>query len=102
MKTLARIVIIVTAFAIAMGLIYLAVNVGGSSSAASPAFERREGFAPQGERGELRGDGGSLTRLTFGMIKNISIVAIFVALITIPRGFRQKMKRQAASAQISL
>ncbi len=93
MKTLGRIVVILCAFALVMGLTYMAVNAGSSSTgAAAPAFERGGGFPRlAGARGE-RG-GGWMP----GMIKNVGIIAVLVALVTVPKNFMQKRKRQISA-----
>ncbi len=96
MKTLGRVVIILCAFALVMGLTYMAVTAGNSSTgAAAPAFERGGGFPrPDGARREFRGEGGG--GWIFGMIRNVGIIAVLVALVTIPKDFMQKRRRQIA------
>jgi len=109
MKTLGRILIILAAFAIVMGITYVAVNVaGGSSSTGMPQFQGGErpalpnGQFEMGERpafpgsqfgerpeGRERGGGGWM----FGLIKNISIVAVVVTLIALTKSIIQKKKR---------
>lgn len=101
MKTLGRILIILAAFALVMGITYVSVN-GISASGNAPVFERRgEGFpGPEGVRppgGEGRG-GGSILRLTFGFVKNVGIVAIIVALVVWFKDFLEKRRRTAQQA----
>jgi hypothetical protein len=94
MKILGRILIILAAFTIVIGVTYAAVNAGSSSASATvPAFERGgEGFpAPDGERPEFDGKrpefgGGWIV----GFMKNIGIIAVVVALITIPKSFKRR------------
>ncbi|HMB22072.1 MAG: hypothetical protein ACM33V_01320 [Chloroflexota bacterium] len=110
MKTLGRILIILAIFAAVMGITYLIVNAGGTSTAANmPAFERGErGSMPDGERAqfadgqrpefrddEMRefGDGQGGGRWIFGMIKNVGIIAVITALIVIPKSIRQRRNR---------
>lgn len=95
MKTLGRVLIILTAFVIVMGTTYFTVNAGGSSSTSVPAFERGggEGFTPNGERPESRGVGSSGFGLMFGMLKNMIIVAVIVALIVFPKNLLQQRCR---------
>ena len=100
MKTLGRILIIVLAFTIMMGITYSVVNASGSSNTA-PAFQRGddEFTPPDGAQPEFRGegrgddDGGSGFGMMFGLIKNTVIVAIIVALIAFPRNLLQQRQR---------
>ena len=94
MRTFGRIVIILGAFALVMGLTYVTVKAGGSATgSAPPAFERGAGFPrPDGARREFRGEGGG--GWMFGMIKNIGIIAVLVALVTVPKNLIQKRRRQ--------
>lgn len=96
MKTLGRILIILTAFALVMGLTYVVVSATSSSTNA-PAFERRgEGFTrpdgqfPGGARPEFRGEGRGGGGWVFGMVKNIGIVAVIVALIAVPKDLMRR------------
>lgn len=110
MKTLGRILIILAVFAAVMGITYVIVNAGGTSTAANmPAFERGErgplpdGERPQfanGQRPEFRegerhefGEGQGGGRWIFGMIKNVGIIAVITALIVIPKSIRQRRNR---------
>ncbi len=112
MKTLGRILIIVLAFALVMGGTYYMVNTGSNNSNA-PAFDRGSfdgnpqfqgaGFNANGPRPEFRGErdrrgGGGWM---FGLIKNIGIVAVIVALIVLPKNFFQQQRRQAAAVRIN-
>jgi len=100
MKTFGRILVIVLAFAIMMGITYSVVNASAASNNA-PAFQRGgDGFAPpDGARPEFRGEGrgddgsGSGFGIMFGLIKNTVIVAIIVALIALPRNLLQQRRR---------
>lgn len=98
MKTLGRILIILMAFAIVMGITYMIVNSSSSSSTDMPEVLRGEGFAPPaGERpaldgAEMRGAGWA-----FGLVKNIGIVAMIVAMITMPKSF---MRRKAVPVRV--
>jgi hypothetical protein len=97
MKTFGRIIIILTAFAIVMGLAYMAVKASSSAIVrGAPTFERGgEGFPrSNGETREFRGEGGERGGgWIFGLIKNIGIVAVIVALIAGPKSLREKKKR---------
>ena len=98
MKTLGRIVIILCAFALVMGLTYAAVNAGGSSTgSAAPAFGSDRGFPrPDGARREFHGEGGG--GWMFGMIRNAGIVAVIVALVVVPKSIgRKRIRRISAS-----
>jgi hypothetical protein len=96
MKTLGRILIILLAFALVMGITYTVVNAA-SSSIGTPAFERGgEGLPrpqgarpPNGEGREFRG-GASGLRLMLGIVKNIGIIAIIVALVVWLKAFTRK------------
>ena len=100
MKTFGRILMIVVAFAIMMGITYSVVNASGVSSNRTPEFQRGgDGFAPSnGERREFHDDdhderGGSGFGLMFGLIKNTIIVAFIVALIAFPKKLLQQKRR---------
>jgi len=112
MKTLARILVIVTAFAIVMSAVYFAVNAGGASSSNPRGFERGDGFSPDGPRPEFRGEGfppggerpefrgeGRGGGWIFGLIKNVGILAVIVTLIVLPKNLLQR-KRQPAPVRI--
>ena len=111
MKTIGRIFIILVAFVIVMGVTYGIVNASGTSTG-MPQLENRErpqfenGEMPQfeaGERPELpggqfegrpeggreRGGGGWMV----GLIKNVGILTIVVALIAVPRSIMRNKKR---------
>ena len=106
MKILGRILIILTAFALVMGIAYTVVSAANAASSAIgvPAFERGEdGVRPQipnherpefpgGEGHGLRG-GVSGLRLILGTVKNIGIIAIIVALVLWLKDFMRKRKR---------
>lgn len=93
MKTLARVLIVLVAFAIVMGITYVAVTTGtASTSATSPAFERDgENSRPLG--GEHSESGGWM----FGLVKNFGIVAFIIALIVIPKNL---MRRKAVLVRV--
>ncbi len=117
MKTLGRILLILAAFAIAMGITYFAVNTGSSSASTNgPAFERGnersfrpDGGQPQffngqrpefdgGRRSEFGGAGAPLGWI-FGMLKNVGIIAVIVALIVVPKGiWRKRIRTISANA----
>ena len=109
MKTLGRIFIILAAFALVMGISYVAVNAGASSLDGTPRIEIGERpFPPNGQfqpgqrlpggdfegRREEDGERGfGLMGLMFGFIKNTVIIAVFVALISVPRSLMRNKKR---------
>ena len=100
MKTFGRILMIVVAFAIMMGITYSVVNASGVSSRRTPEFQRGDdGFAPSnGERREFHDDeerGGSGFGMLFGLIKNTIIVAFIVVLIAFPKKLLQQKRRMA-------
>jgi hypothetical protein len=116
MKTLARVLIILVAFVLVMGITYSVVNAA-SSSLGAPAFERGgegfprpEGVQPQfpngerpefpgGEGREFRGEGVGGFRLLLGAVKNMGIVAIIVAAVVWLKNFLRKrdLERQQVS-----
>jgi hypothetical protein len=116
MKIIGRVLIILAVFSTLSGLMVLAVNANGSSASdfdgTRPQFaleEGREGefIRPEGgefnpESGQVRpergegGDPGGGSRWMFGMVKNVSVMAVLVTLIVLPRSFAKKKKRQAA------
>jgi hypothetical protein len=95
MKTLGRVLVIVLAFAIMMGITYSAVSASSSSTNA-PTFQRGgEGFSPNGEQREFRdeGRGGSGFGMIFGLLKNTIIVTVIVALVAFPKNLLQQRRR---------
>jgi hypothetical protein len=112
MKTLGRILIILAVFALAMGVTYVIVNAGSSSSSgALPAFGQGNGrFAPQDgasgfadgtqpnftgrERNESDGERGGSGWL-LGAIRNILVIGMIVAIIVLPKSWMEKRKRSA-------
>jgi hypothetical protein len=99
MKTPGRILIILTAFAIMMGITYLIVTANSSSSSISaPEVLSSEGFAPPSrERSEMDSldmPGGGWI---FGLVKNVGIVSVIVALIVVPKSF---MRRKSIPARV--
>jgi hypothetical protein len=114
MKMLGRILIILAGFALVMGITYSVVNARGSSGPGStPGFQPgRQGFSqsnaaqgfpeggrppiPGGDRNESRGERGG--GWLFGVIKNIALIGIIVALIVVPKGWLEKKRRAAQVA----
>lgn len=111
MKTLGRILIILAVFALVMGVTYVAVNAGGTSSSGAPRFEDGDGprfvngerpfpgdgqfqpgQRPEGFEGRERGSGG-VGGLMLGFVKNILIMAVVVVLIAAPRSWFRNRKR---------
>lgn len=100
MKTLFRILIILTAFAIVMGLTYVAVNAGTSTTSTNPpAFKQgRESFSPRaGERPEFGEAGPRGGGWMFGLTSNIGIIAVIVMLIVVPKSF---IRRKAVPVEV--
>ena len=121
MKTLGRILIILLATAIVTGAWVALVN--GIGANVSTSFDRPggaefrpqqqgnqppagfpEGGFPQGERLDReRGGGGSMGRFALGMVKNVGIVAVLVALIVLPKSlFGRKRKNNPQGDEASL
>jgi hypothetical protein len=115
MKIVGRILVLLVVFSALAGLMVLAVNASGTSSApdgfdgARPQFrsdgdangsrpeggfnpESGQGRSGRGERGGP--EGGS--RWMFGLVKNVGIMAILVLLIALPRNIAKKKRKQAA------
>lgn len=93
MKPLARILIILLAFTIVMGTIYVTVTSSSSTSVTDTQQVER------GERPEFAGAGGERPEMAgagwiFGAVRNIGVVSIIVALIVVPKGWLQRRQRQ--------
>jgi hypothetical protein len=76
-----------------MGVTYVVVNAGNSSTSANPsAFERGgENFRPvNGERPEFETEGRRGGSWMFGLVKSFGIVAVIVAMIVMPKSFMRK------------
>ena len=96
MKTPGRILTILTAFVLIMGITYVAVNTTGSSTTA-PASERGAESLPHfanGERPDFACAGPGGGGWTVGLVRNIGIIAILVALIVGPKSFMRSMRRK--------
>lgn len=100
MRTLRRILIILMAFAIVMGIAYAAIEAGGSSTT-MPALERGEAIqleSRQGERPqfpaegrhEFEEEGRAGGRWMLGLVKNLGIIAVLVVLVTLPKRLGQR------------
>ncbi len=102
MKIFGRIILILLAFALVMGLTYVVVRAGGSSAGtAAPAFGRDARlFRPDGARPEFRGErDGRGGGWILGMIKNVGIIALIVALVVIPKNIgRRRIRNIPAGA----
>jgi hypothetical protein len=104
MKTLGRILIILLATAVVTGAIVAIVNANGSSRPGGfqpprgTEFRPQGGFQPQGGfpngggRPERGGDGGFRGGLGWllGMVKNVGLIAVIVAVIVLPKSLFKK------------
>lgn len=103
MKTLGRVLVIILAFTIMMGITYTVVNASGTSITQASEFQRGgEGFTPpNGGGAEFRDEdrGGSGFGMIFGLLKNTMIVAVIVALVALPKNLLQQ-KRRAVPVRI--
>ena len=118
MKTLGRIIIILSAFLIIGGLMVVTVNASGNNAAFSREGGRTE-FRPQGgeqgqfqfppdgnrppsfrEGGEGREHGGPAGggRWMFGLLKNLGVLTILVVAIVLPKSIIRKKKKATAVA----
>ncbi len=90
MKTLGRILMILLAFAVVMGITYVAVNAGNSATASTaPTFEGvSQSFPPNGARAEFHGESEGSGSWIFGMTKNVAVVLFIVASITVSKHLR--------------
>lgn len=95
MRTLGRMLIILLAITIVMGVMYVAVNsVPTNAPAQSPRPDRGDRpKPPDRDRGE-RSEGGGF-RLVLSALKNTVVIAIIVALVVVPKGWLRRRKRQA-------
>jgi hypothetical protein len=105
MKTLGRIFIILFAFVLLSGLMVVAVNAAGVNQPNLNGNGGRTEFRPQGgEEGGLpfRPEGGreggerggsGVSRLIFGAVKNIGVIAVLAVLIAWPRSIAKNKKR---------
>lgn len=106
MKTLFRILVILTVFVALSGAMIMAVNASGANA---PDFDGEPRFRPDGgeefrppeggefrpERGDGDRDGRSAPRWMFGLIKNVGVIAVLVTAIAWPRSLAKKRKKQA-------
>lgn len=100
MKTLGRILIILAAFALVMGITYGIVNAVSSSTTVrafergGESFARPEGIQPQFRGGEGRegGDGEGILRLILGTVKNTGLIAVVVTLVVWIKNTMEKRK----------
>lgn len=100
MKTLGRVLFILAAFALVMGIMYVVVNADAPSSSTSvPVLQRGGEGLPgfSGERPEFGGESREGIEL-FGLLKNTGIVALIVALVTVPKSL---MRRKAIPVPIN-
>jgi len=108
MKTLGRILIVLIAFVLVMGITYVVVNAGGASTTGAPRFENGERplpgdvqfqpvQRPPGDDFEGRREGGERgfgeAGMMFGFIKNTAIIAVIVALIAVPKYWLKNRKQ---------
>lgn len=113
MKTLGRILIILAAFAMVMGLTYMAVNAVSSSTGGLAFGQRGEGSPrpegaqpqfpngarPEGARGEGREfRGRGILSMVFGFVRNTAIVAIIVAGVVWLKNYLDDKRRAAPQA----
>lgn len=107
MKTLGRIFIILAVTALITAALYFAVNASGTGTR-SDFRPRGEQFQPTGQfqpggarpnfeggRGERGGEGRAGGGWIFGLVKNVGVVALLVAILVLPKGLA-KRKRLAA------
>jgi hypothetical protein len=115
MKIIGRTLIILAVFSALSGLMVLAVNASGTSAAPAGFNDAPSQFRPEGdgdgdeirpEGGEFRpehggrgGAGGS--RWVFGLVKNVGVMAVLVALIVLPRNLAKKKRKQAIANSVS-
>ena len=115
MKTLGRILIILVAFVLVMGITYVVVNTSGTAANGAlfgdgerPQFANGErpfpgdgqfqpGQRPEGFEGRERG-GGSAFGMMGGFVKNTVVIGVIVALIAAPRSWWKNRKRVAPVA----
>jgi hypothetical protein len=110
MKTLGRALVICFVFTLFAGAMILAVNASGmnapdfrSNGLAQPEFRPPGGEVagnlpfPRGGEREGRSEGGG-SRLMFGMIKNVVVIAVLVTAVVWPKSAAKKKKRTPQQA----
>ena len=90
MKTIGRILLILSVFALAAGLLYAAVTLTTNSPAATSEtqFERP---MPEGSE-PLDMEGGISGEWLFGTMKNLIVIAVVVALVNTARAPYQRKR----------
>lgn len=109
MKMIGRIFIILAVFLALSGLMVVAVNASGTNT---PNFggdakfrpgddgvrSQGDGVRPEGDQNRTErhedGPGGRGSRWMFGLVKNVGVMAVIVALIAWPRSAAKKRKKQ--------
>jgi hypothetical protein len=114
MKTIGRIFIILAVTALITGALYWIVNASGTGApsnfhqrgeqfqpgGALPNGVRLEGTRPnfEGGRPERGGEGGEGGGWVFGLIRNVGVVALLVAIIVLPQSLRKRKNLAAVKA----
>ena len=110
MKTLGRIFIILAVTALLTVALYFVVNASGTGTR-SDFRQRGDQFQPTGQfqpggarpnfeggRGERGGEGGGGGGWIFGLIKNMGVVALLVAILILPKGLAKRKRLAAVKA----
>ncbi len=108
MRTIGRILIILTVFIALSGLMVVAVNTSGANV---PDFNGAPQFRPTGEdqvrpendgnRPERSGGGAGGPRWMFDLIKNLCVITVLVTIIVWPKSVTKKRKRQAGIKSVN-
>jgi hypothetical protein len=112
MKTLGRIFIILAVAALITAALYFVVNASGTGTR-SDFRPRGEQFQPTGQfqpggarpdfeggRGERGGEGREGGGWIFGLIKNVGVVALLVAILILPKGLAKRKRLAAVKADL--
>ena len=104
MKTIGRILLILVVFSIFAGLTVTVVNASGASATTVSGTRQ---FRPDGSGNGIRTErdggreAGGGSGWMFGLLKNVSVMALLVTVIVWPRNIAKKKKRSAGINSIN-
>ncbi len=107
MKTIGRVFIILAVFSVVVGLMVTVVNASGANApdfGGSPQFHPNGGGGvefrpPEVENRPERNEGSShISRMMFGIAKNIVVIGTLVTAIALPKSFFKNRKKRSMHA----